>query len=110
MSVVIALVVFFVCFGAGVLVAGRRVPSGSLNGGAFFAVRWLIGAGFAAVGVHTFLAVRELEAKNDELTRLLGGSSRIVGNALVAILFDAGVLFGLAALVYLVGLRRSDSP
>jgi hypothetical protein len=85
------------------------VPSESLNGVAFFAVRWLIGAGFAAVGVQSFLTVRELEAKNGPLNRLLGGSSRIVGNGLESILFNAGILFGLAAIVYLMGLRHSDS-
>lgn len=109
MSVVIAFAVFFASFGAGVAIARRRVPSESLDEVTFVAVRWLSGAGFAAVGVQTFLTVRELEVKNGVLNKALGGSSHIVGNGLELILFNAGVLFGLAAVVYLVGLRRSNS-
>ncbi len=95
--------VFLACFGGGIFAATRWLPelaSGPVGGIAFFAICGLLGAGLGIVGLHIYLMVRELET--------FGGESRFENNAsilasgLLSIMLDAGTVFGLATITYLL--------
>jgi len=104
--VAIPIVIFVVCVSVGVLASSRwlpDLPGGTIGGLAFFAVCGLLGAALGLVGLQIYWIVRQGE--------LLGriGSSAIVANGLSAILWQAGSLLGLAAVVYLLA-PRAPTP
>jgi hypothetical protein len=101
--VAVPIVIFVVCVSAGVFAGTRWLPdlaSGTIGGLAFFVVCGLLGAALGLVGLQIYAMVRQAE-----LLGRIGGSSTIVANGLSAILWQAGSLLGLAAVVYLLAPR-----
>jgi hypothetical protein len=95
--VLVPVLVFLVCLGAGMASAARwwpDLPPGPVGGLGFLAVCGLLGGALALVGIHTYSIVHELE-------HLSEGAAKpdIVAGGLRNIVFEAGVLFGLACLV-----------
>jgi hypothetical protein len=90
-----------ICFVAASGAAASWLPDfadGHIGGVAFFVVCGLIAARLAVVGVNVYLLVKDLEG-----TRLAGGiDTGLVADHVVALLVYAGVLFGLAGIVYLI--------
>ena len=99
----VPVIVFFGCFILGVAAAVRWLPAlaeGSIGGLAFFVVCGLLAAALGVLGVGIEEVVRTLEAGRGELGR------EFVGAALVTMGRDAGLLFGLATVVYLLAPRE----
>lgn len=104
--VAIPVVIFVVCVSAGVFASSRWLPDlggGTIGGLAFFVVCGLLGAALGLVGLQIYFIVRQAEV----LGRI--GSSTIVADGLSAILWQAGSLLGLAAVVYLLA-PRAPTP
>jgi hypothetical protein len=108
--VLIPIAIFAVCLCAGVAGSARWLPplaDGPVGGIAFFAVCGLLGAGLALVGLHIYLIVEQL----DHVVGGLGGIRKgdVVANGVQDLLFDAGAIFALALVVYLLAPRDSPS-
>jgi hypothetical protein len=95
-------VIFVACLVAGVAGGARWLPDlavGPVGGVAFFVVCGLLGAALGLVGLHVYSIV-------DELNHLggFGGIRKgdILATGLESMLWDAGSLFGLAFVVYLL--------
>jgi hypothetical protein len=104
--VAIPIVIFVVCVSAGVFASSRWLPDlagGTIGGLAFFVVCGLLGAALGLVGLQIYLMVRQAEAFGR-----IGGSA-ITADGLSAILWQAGTLLGLAAVVYLLA-PRAQTP
>jgi hypothetical protein len=99
--------IMLICFGAGAVAAGRWLPDlalGPVGGMAFFAVCGLVGVALALVGLHIYEIAKLLEGS-------LGGrdsESVLVTGSLENMLSDAGPVFGLAAVVYLLAPSPED--
>lgn len=101
--VAVPIVIFVFCVSAGVFASSRWLPDlagGTVGGLALFVVCGLLGASLGLVGLQIYSTVRQAEV----LGRI-AGSSTIVANGLSAILWQAGSLLGLAAVVYLLAPR-----
>ncbi|HEX3435104.1 MAG TPA: hypothetical protein VHT25_13705 [Solirubrobacteraceae bacterium] len=103
----VPIVIFVACLGIGILVCARLLPGlaeGSVGGLAFFVVCGLASAGLAVFGLHVYLIVEALE---HEAT---GGhfAREVVADGLSAMLWEGGLLFGLAGAVFL--LAPGDEP
>jgi hypothetical protein len=110
----VPVLVVVVCSVGGALAAAHWLPGlagGRVGRTAYFAVCGLLGAALGVVGLQTYVTVKELEAKlgTGALQTLLGGNSRILANGLMSILYEGGVIAGLAAIVYVLAVRRDDS-
>jgi len=95
----VPILIFVGCMVAGVFVAARWLPAleaGPVGGLAFFAVCGLAGAGLGVIGFHIYEIVETIEQ------RLGPGKGLIVGEDLHVMLYEAGLLFGLAVAVYLL--------
>jgi hypothetical protein len=104
--VAIPVVIFVVCVSAGVFASSRWLPDlagGTIGGLAFFVVCGLLGASLGVVGVQIYVIVRQAEV----FDRLDG--STFVADGLSEILWQAGSLLGLAAVVYLLA-PRAQTP
>jgi len=99
---VIPAVIFLACVGTGVVATSRWLPDlavGPVGGLAFFVVCGLLSAAFGLVGLHIYSIVNELNH--------FGGLGRPAGGELLAdgleeMLWEVGLLFGLATAVYLL--------
>jgi len=105
----IPIIIFILCFCVGAVGSGQLLPdlaAGPVGGLAFFAVCGLLGAALGLVGLHTWLIV-------DSINHWGGGGGRlkseIIAEGLTSILFDGGVLLGLAAGVYLLAPPPEES-
>lgn len=95
----VPILIFVACLVAGVFAAARWLPpldAGPVGGLAFFAVCGLFGAGVGAVGLHIYGIVETV----DELSRL--GRGPVVAAELRSMVYEAGLLFGVAVAVYLL--------
>jgi hypothetical protein len=104
----IPVLVFFACFGAGVMSSARWLPdlaSGSVGGLAFFAVVGLISAALSMAGLHAYSIIAELTSRPPGLGI---DKAEIVASGLRNILLDAGTLLGLAGIVYLLAPPADD--
>jgi hypothetical protein len=107
----VPIVIFLGCFAGGVLAVARQLPDlapGPVGGMAFFAVAGLVGAALGIVGLHAYEIAQQLD--NQVIVRLEGAKSEILATGLLEILRDAGTLFGLAAIVYLLAPAPDDEP
>lgn len=94
----VPVLIFVACMIAGVFAAARWLPAleaGPVGGLAFFAVCGLIGGGVGEIGLHIYGIAETV----DELHLAKGV---VVASELRAMLYEAGVLFGLAVAVYLL--------
>jgi hypothetical protein len=84
------------------------LDAGLVGGLAFFVVCGLLGAALGLVGLHIFLIVEEL-AHGDLGSR---GNGEILAYSLTSMLWEAGSLLALAAVVYLLAPRagRAREP
>lgn len=106
----IPIAIFVVCLCAGVVGAARWLPplaEGPVGGLAFFAVCGLLGAGLALVGLQIYSIV-------EQLNRLSGSfglsKAALLGSGLQNLLLEAGLLFGLALVVYLLAPSDPTTP
>lgn len=93
--------VFLVCFGAGIGVCARWLPEldvGRVGGLAFFAACGLLAASLSLVGVHAYSLIAELRRPLSESV----DKKELISAALENTLRDAGTVFGLGAIVYLL--------
>ncbi len=98
---------FAVCLLAGVFAASTWLPelaSGTVGGLAFFVVCGLSGSAFGVVGLQIYSAVEGVPGQ-------LSGSYKniYVANTLTDMLWESGLLLGLAMGVYLLA-ARLDEP
>jgi hypothetical protein len=105
----IPIAIFVVCLCAGVAGSARWLPplaEGPVGGLSFFAVCGLLGAGLALVGLQISSIVEQLD-------RLGGGfgvsKQAVLRSGLQELLLEAGLLLGLALVVYLLAPRDSTS-
>ena len=94
--------IFVACLGAGVVISSRWLPDlavGPVGGLAFFVVCGLMGAALGLVGLHIYSIVENL----NNFGGLAGtGKGDILAAGLEEMLWEAGSLFGLALVVYLL--------
>jgi hypothetical protein len=97
----VPVLVFFACFVAGVLSSARWLPDlapGPVGGLAFFTVVGLFSAALGVAGVHAYSTISELTNSPP-----LGiDKAEILAGGIENILVNAGTLFGLAGIVYLL--------
>jgi hypothetical protein len=104
----VPVLVLLACFAAGVICASRWLPdsaSGPVGGLAFFTVVGLFSAALGIAGLHGYSIVRDLETGPSG-----GGLDRaeILADGLQALLLDAGMLIGLAGIVFLLAPAPDD--
>jgi hypothetical protein len=97
--VAVPIVIFAVCLLAGVFASSRWLPDlaqGVAGGSAYFAVCGLLGAALGVIGLRLYLIVEDLEH--------VGGLFRrqTVAIGLDSMLWESGLLLGLAMAVYLL--------
>ncbi|HEV3319780.1 MAG TPA: hypothetical protein VG053_08655 [Solirubrobacteraceae bacterium] len=106
---VIPAVIFVVCFFAGVWASTRWLPplaEGAVGGIAFFGVCGLLGAALGLAGLHIYSIIRTVEDFGGGFPS--DGKGDLLASGLAQLLFEAGSVFGLALVVYL--LAPSSSP
>jgi hypothetical protein len=98
----VPVLIFFVCFVAGVTSAARWLPDlapGPIGGLAFFTVVGLFSAALSIAGLHAYSIINELTNSppglDDSKAELLAGGLR-------NILIDTGTLFAFAGIVFLL--------
>jgi hypothetical protein len=101
--VLIPVVIFAVCLGAGVVVSAQYLPSladGVVGGIAFFLVCGLLGGALALIGLHIYSIVNAVEEFG-------GGRGRgeFVATGLTSMVWETGSLLALTAVVYLLAPR-----
>jgi hypothetical protein len=105
LAVAIPIIVFVLCLGAGVFAASRWLPDlapGPVGGVSFFVVCGLAGAALGVFGLNIYEIVENL---NDSIRVL---RHLAVADGLETILWQCGLLIGLAAAVYLLAPAGSD--
>jgi hypothetical protein len=105
-AMAVPIIIFVVCLSAGVFAATKWLPDlapGPVGGISFFVVCGLVGAALGVFGLNIYLIVETIEESSRVFRRLA------VSNGLESILWQCGVLIGLAAAVYLVAPAPSAS-
>lgn len=96
------------CFGAGAAASARYLPDlgpGRVGGIAFFLVCGLLGAALGLIGLHLYTLAHGLERG-----RGFGlGDDELFADVVRNILFEAGSLVALAAIVYLLAPQLSKT-
>jgi hypothetical protein len=96
---IVPIVIFLACLGAGVTAAARWLPDlavGPRGGLAFFVVCGLLGAAAGIIGLRIYSIANSI----GEFKSL--GNGEIVADGLADMLWEAGLLLGLATLIYLL--------
>jgi hypothetical protein len=100
----VPVIIFVVCFGAGVFAASRWLPDlppGPVGGLSFFAVCGLLGAAVGIFGLRIYGIVEVLEKEGS------GNFAHIeLANGLEQLLWQCALLIGVAAGVYLLADNR----
>jgi hypothetical protein len=107
----IPVLVFVVAFGAGVLVVSRWLPelaAGPVGGLAFFTVCGLVGAAVGLFGLHVYSIVREVEAASG--SGPFGSKGDVLAGGMISILYESGLIFAAAMIVFLLAPRGSEAP
>jgi hypothetical protein len=96
----VPIIIFVVCLAVGVYASSRWLPElapGPVGGLSFFVVCGLVGAAFGVFGLRVYLIVENLEGGP-------GGTFRrfVVANGIELLLWECGLLLGVAAAVYLL--------
>ena len=102
----IPVVIFVLCFGAGAVASARWLPdlaAGPVGGLAFFVVCGLAGAALAVVGLHVYSIANTLHSGG--FAGLRNAKAEVLASGLQVMLWEAGLLFGLAAAVFLLAPR-----
>lgn len=100
----VPIIIFVVCVAAGVFAASQWLPDlerGTVGGLSFFVVCGLIGAAVGVIGLRIYGIVENVEGFSGKFKKLA------VANGLEAMLWEDGLLLGLAAAVYLLAPARS---
>ena len=101
----VPIVIFVVCLVAGVFAASQWLPGlapGLVGGLSFFVVCGILGAALAVFGLRIYDIVESLESSSGALQRL------VVTTSLEQILWECGLLLGVAAAVYLLAPAAED--
>jgi hypothetical protein len=97
--------VFVACFGGGAWASSRWLPEladGAVGTISFFAVCGLFAAGLGLAGMHVYTFILDLKIAHKEFLHSGSGVGDVVAANVTNLLFEAGVMFGLAAVVYLL--------
>lgn len=108
----IPIIIFILCFCIGAVGSGQLLPdlaAGSVGGLAFFAVCGLLGAALGLIGMHTYLTVESLNHAGGVFPGGGNFKAETLAEGLTSILFDGGILVGLAAGVYLLAPPPEES-
>ena len=100
------MLVFVVAFPAGILAATRWLPeldAGPVGGLAFFTVCGLIGTAVGLFGLHVYSIVREVEAASG--SGPFGSKGDALADGIVSILYESGLIFAAAMIVFLLAPR-----
>jgi hypothetical protein len=101
--VLIPIVIFVVCLGAGVIASAQWLPDladGPVGGIALFVVCGLVGTALAMVGLHIYSIVQALDQIGEGVKAV--GKGEIVASGLADLSWEAGSVIALAAVVYLL--------
>lgn len=101
----VAILIFLVCLIGGTVASARwlpDLPQGTVTGLAFFVVCGLLGAALSTVGLHIYSTAHELEHIGEPFMN----SGQIFAGEIRSMLFEAGALVGLAAILYLLAYRK----
>jgi hypothetical protein len=104
----VPVLIFFACFGAGVMSASRWLPDlapGPVGGLAFFAVVGLFSAALSVAALHVYSIIREL---NNRPPGAEVDQAELLASGIRNILIDAGTLFGFAGIVFLLAPVAED--
>jgi hypothetical protein len=109
--VLIPIAIFIVCFGAGVAAADHWLPA--LSGGrltqlAGMSALGLLGAAAADAGLQIYVAARDLNQHTEVRLPSLTNAN-VVADTLRTIAYEAGLLVGLATVIYLLA-TRAERP
>jgi hypothetical protein len=99
---VVPILIFVVCFAGGAYAAAQWLPAlgtGRVAGLSFFAVCGLLAAALGNAGLNIYSIIREL---GNHVDGFGGSNADFVASGLRILLLEAGTLFGLAAIVYLL--------
>ncbi len=109
-SMLVPVLIFVVCFGAGTTASAHWLPdlgAGPVGSLAFFTVCGLLGAALSLLGIHVYLIAKEI----DHLHEFGSDKAELLAEGIRDILFEAGSLVGLAAIVFLLAPRlRTSTP
>jgi divalent metal cation (Fe/Co/Zn/Cd) transporter len=110
-SMLVPILIFVVCFGAGTTASARWLPdlgAGPVGSLAFFTVCGLLGAALSLLGIHVYLIAKEIDHLHLEL---VSDKAELLAGGIRDILFEVGSLVGLAAIVFLLAPRlRTSTP
>jgi hypothetical protein len=105
--VLIPVLIFVACLIVGVMAGARWLPdlaAGQVGGLAFFVVCGMLGAALGLVGVHVYLIAEEL----GQLSGRVLGRGEVLAGGIRDVVFEAGSIFGLAAVIYLLAPAPPD--
>jgi len=105
--VAVPVLIFVACFAVGTLAAARWLPglaAGKVGGLAFFAVTGLLAASISLVGVRIYAMINQLNSGELNIVK-----SEIVAVGIRDILWQAGTIFGLACVIYLLAPSPEDA-
>jgi hypothetical protein len=107
--VLVPLVIFIVCVGAGVAASARWLPelaTGRVGGMAFFVVCGLLGAAVGLVGLRVFSIVEEMDSFR------MAARAEVLAGGLGTMLWEVGSVLGIASVVYLLapGTEDGEAP
>lgn len=97
----VPVLVFLVCFGAGIVISARWLPelgAGPVGGVAFFATCGLLAAALGVAGLHGYLTVNEIRHSVGPGV----SKAEVLAGGLQSILFDSGTIAALAGILYLL--------
>jgi hypothetical protein len=104
--VAVPVLIFAACFAGGTLAAARWLPglaAGKIGGLAFFVVTGLLAAALSLVGVRIYAIINQLNSE------LHVEKSEIIAAGIRDILWQAGTIFGLACVIYLLAPSPEDA-
>ena len=103
----VPVLIFLVCFAVGTVATARWLPvlaPGKIGGLAFFVVTGMLAAALSLVGVRIYAMINQLNSGELNIVK-----SEIVAVGIRDILWQAGTIFGLACVIYLLAPSPEDA-
>jgi len=105
--VAVPVLIFLVCFAVGTVATARWLPvlaPGKIGGLAFFVVTGMLAAALSLVGVRIYAIINQLNHIEGHVEQ-----SEIIAVGIRDILWQAGTIFGLACVIYLLAPSPEDA-
>ena len=102
----VPILIVVACLAAGTLAAARWLPElapGQVGGLAFFVVTGLLAAALALAGLHIYTLINQLDRSEFHVE-----NSEIIATVIRNMLWQAGTIFGLARVIYLLAPSPED--